>query len=296
MRRLRNFSILLFIVSVALFLAFQLRARSHKDSSGLDIFMGSGTIEASVTDSEDVLLADVTARDSRDGDVTDSLVVEKISTFLRPSTRIITYAAFDKENHVTRAERELVYTDYEAPKFTITEPLVFSAGTTEILAHVSVADCLDGDLTDSVKILSNERLMVDVPGNYEIKLQAANSAGDVETLPVTVKILEEGPGELQIFLSDYVVYVPAGGEFDPLSLVKEVKIGGTKYPVVPGAGSYENGVNNPAEVTVGTNYIHVDDTVDRSTPGDYRVTYSMTIEKGNGTEISGETTLYVVVR
>ncbi len=296
MRRLRQFSILLFIIVLAVFLVFRFREKAQKDGSGPDISMGSGTIEVSVTDGEDVLLSGITANDRRDGDVTDSLVVENISTFLRPATRIVTYAAFDRENHVTRAQRELVYTDYRSPEFSITEPLTFPAGTTDILENVSVSDCLDGDLTDSVKILAEKSLTVDVAGNYEVKLQAANSAGDVETLPVVVTFTEGRSEELRIVLNNYVLYLPQGSEFDPHSVLKEIWIGGTAYQISGGYGTFVNGENNTPDARIGTNMIGVDNPVDTSTPGNYRVNYSLSIEKSNGTVITGLATLYVVVR
>jgi len=298
MRKLRNFSIILFVIAAGLFAYFQAREMSLQDRQGPEITVSSGSIAVSISDPEEKLLEGVTASDRRDGDVTDSIVVESVSTFLRPGTRIVRYAAFDQDMHVSRAEREMTYTDYRAPEFSITQPLVFAPGNTDLLKYVEVSDCLDGDLSDSVKILSDSALLVDVAGDYQVRLQASNSAGDVAVLPVVIKIQQQQNSMPQISLSDYVIYLDPGAEFDPYSLIQGVSINNTLYEVEEGSGTYgdpERDMSVPA--VVGTNQLSVNDPVDTSVPGNYTVTYSMTVSVGNyGDTVTGTTNLYVVVR
>lgn len=298
MRKLRNFSIILFLISAALFAYFQAREMSLQDRNGPEITVSKPSVSVSINDPEEKLLEGITAFDKRDGDVTDSLVVENISTFLRPGTRIVRYAAFDQDMHVSRAEREMTYTDYRAPEFSITKPLVFTPGDTELLKNVEVSDCLDGDLSDSVKILSDTELLVDVPGEYEVRLQASNSAGDVAELPVVMRIQQAQSNMPQILLDNYVVYLNPGEEFDQYAHIEGVSIGNTVYEVEEGKGTYGRKDRDPSEMAVvGTRQIHIANPVDTSVPGNYKVTYSMTISVGNyGEEVTGSTDLYVVVR
>lgn len=298
MRKLRNFSIILFVISALLFAYFQMRELSLQDRNGPEIMMNRGAIGVSINDPEEKLLEGVSAVDKRDGDVTDTLVVENISTFLRPGTRIVRYAAFDQDMHVSRAEREMTYTDYRAPEFSITRPLVFSPGDTDLLKNVLVSDCLDGDLSDSVKLLSDTELLVDVPGEYEVRLQASNSAGDVSVLPVTMKIQQSQGNMPQILLDSYVIYLNPGEEFDPYSHITGVTIGNTTYEVEEGKGTYgREDRDKSVMAVVGTRQIRIGNPVDAAVPGNYKVTYSMTITVGNyGEEVTGSTNLYVVVR
>lgn len=299
MRKLRNFSIILFIIAVALFVLFRVREMSLQDRSGPEIAMGANSISVSIHDPETKLLEGITAADRKDGDVTGSLVVENMSTFLRPGTRLVRYAAFDNDMHVSRAEREMTYTDYRRPEFSITQPLVFNSGNTKLLDNVTVSDCLDGDLTDSIKILSDSELLVDVAGDYQVRLQAANSAGDVAALPVTITIREgQNSSEPQIRLDNYVIYLNPGDEFDPYSLITEVSIGNTLYDLEEGEGTYGvEDLDPEVPIVVGTEQIEVSGMPDTSAPGNYTVTYSMTITAGSyGEKVTGTTNLYVVVR
>ena len=52
------------------------------------------------------LLEGVTATDPEDGDVTDSLIVEKVS-FTAEGKAIVTYAALDESNNVGKASMEV---------------------------------------------------------------------------------------------------------------------------------------------------------------------------------------------
>lgn len=53
---------------------------------------------------ESLLLEDVTAADDQDGDVSESLLVEKISVTAKGDV-IVTYAAMDSSNNVAKASR-----------------------------------------------------------------------------------------------------------------------------------------------------------------------------------------------
>lgn len=53
-------------------------------------------------DSMDELLVGVTANDSHDGDVSDTIIIESLIPLSNSSTAKVTYAAQDKESHITK--------------------------------------------------------------------------------------------------------------------------------------------------------------------------------------------------
>lgn len=293
---LRRFSRLLLILTLAAFALFLFKNRSGVDTRGPVIHVEEGLLEVGVQDGEEVLLEGVTARDSSDGDVTDSVEVENISTFYGDKKRLVTYVAFDSDQHVARATRELRYTDYESPRFSLTEPLQYLPGKVNL--KVSASDCLDGDITSAIKLMVGDPITTDQPGKYKATFQVANSAGDVSSLPVVIEILDttEQSG-LSIELDRYLDYVAKGSMFDPYSYLNNVKISNREYRVVAGAGNFNNAtISRDEEIVVGTDMIHVSGEVNTSEAGTYPVEYSITIDKGHADTVTAHTTLYVVVR
>lgn len=293
---LRRLSRLLFVITLAAFAVFLFRNRSGVDSRGPVITAEDTLLKVSVNDPEEVLLEGVTARDSSDGDVTGSVEVENISTFYSEKKRLVTYVAFDSDNHVARATRELQYTDYESPRFSLTEPLQYLPGAVNL--KVSASDCLDGDITSAIKLQVKGAITTDQPGKYEAAFQVANSAGDVSTLPVTIEILENDMQRLaEIRLNKYLDYIPKGGAFDPYDYLDTVTIGGRSYRVVRGEGNFNNAdIGRDEEIVVGTDMIDVSGNVDTASPGTYEIEYSITVDRGHTDVSTSHTVLYTVVR
>ena len=117
MKRLRTLSITLFIASLILFGINYYRMNIVEDKTGPVVNIEDSFVQVSVKDNENALLKGLTATDATDGDVTSSVIVESISPFTGTGRRIVNYAAFDSDNHVTHARRELVYTDYRSSQF-----------------------------------------------------------------------------------------------------------------------------------------------------------------------------------
>ena len=144
--------------------------------------------EFSVNDGEDALLDGVSASDKEDGIVTESLIIESVSPFVDKNTRIVTYAAFDSSNNVTKLEREIHYYDYISPVFTSDSHIYVKQGDyAEILSHLSATDCIDGDISNKIKLEVNN-VVKGVPGDYAVQITVTNSCGDVsvENIVVTV--------------------------------------------------------------------------------------------------------------
>lgn len=290
-------SIILFIISVIVFGIFWYKERILEDQTGPVFSMNDSTFTISVKDDEAALLKGITAADARDGDVTNSIIVETVSPFTGTGHRIVNYAAFDSDNHVTHAKRELVYSDYTPPRFTMRKPLTFPLNATNLLEGVGAEDCIDGDITSSIKMMSDEEIDSANVGEYSARLKVTNSAGGVSYLPVTIEIYDSTARykKPQLDLKEYIVYVNKGDHFDEEDYIDKVTIESKEYTPVESGGTYglkyQSGDEN--ENTIDYSYIDIDSDIDTDITGCYEVNYSIEdTVKGTGT---GTARLYVVV-
>ena len=297
MRKLRTMSITLFIASLILFGINYYRKSIYEDRTGPVFQIEDNIIEVSVKDDEKALLKGLTATDAADGDVTDSVIVESISPFTGTGRRIVNYAAFDSDNHVTHAKRELAYTDYRASQFHLSKPLSFAMNATNLLDGITVDDCIDGDLTKSVKLMSDEEIDTSHVGEYSARLKVTNSAGGVSYLPVTIEIYDASVQyrRPQLKLTDNVVYIEKGEYFDEKEYLSSITINGTEYSMTEDAGTYGARYLSPDETenTIGYDRVEIESDVDTDVSGYYELIYSFEdTEENAGT---GHARLYVVV-
>ena len=297
MKRLRTMSIILFIISVIVFGIFWYKERILEDQTGPVFSMNDSTFTISVKDNEAALLKGITAADAKDGDVTSSIIVETVSPFTGTGHRIVNYAAFDSDNHVTHAKRELVYSDYTPPRFTMRKPLTFPLNATNLLEGVGAEDCIDGDITSSIKMMSDEEIDSAHVGEYSARLKVTNSAGGVSYLPVTIEIYDSTARykKPQLDLKEYIVYVNKGDHFDEEDYIDKVTIESKEYTPVESGGTYgiKYQSNDESENTIDYSYIDIDSDIDTNITGCYEVNYSIEdTVKGTGT---GTARLYVVV-
>lgn len=229
-----------------------------------------------------LLLGDVTATDPEDGDVTKSLVVESVSQFVEDRHCIVTYAAFDSANHVTKVSRHVFLTDYVPPRFVITAPLEFSYSSTfNPLKVVKAFDCVDGDISDRILMnLANPEDNFKSVGTHRVEFKVTNSLGDVALLETEIVVYNRTYTEIRmtpvINLSEYVVYADGSGSIDPMSYVKGITLGGVSYTV----DEYTEGELKVDDV--GINY---------SVPGVYKILFTCS----NKDDYIGSAVLLVVV-
>lgn len=297
MRRLRTLSITLFIASLILFGINFYRKSIYEDKTGPVFQIENNVVQVSVKDDQKALLKGLTATDSADGDVTDSVIVESISPFTGTGRRIVNYAAFDSDNHVTHVRRELAYTDYRASQFHLRKPMSFAMNATNLLDGIAVDDCIDGDLTKSVKLMSDEEIDTSHVGEYSARLKVTNSAGGVSYLPVTIEIYDASVQyrRPQLKLTDYVVYIEKGEYFDEEEYLSSITINGTEYSMTDEAGTYgaQYLSQDETEKTIGYDRVEIESDVDTDVSGYYEVEYSFEdTEENTGT---GHARLYVVV-
>ena len=297
MRRLRAISASLFVVSILLFGICIIKDKVIDDKTGPLFHMDSNTVEVSVKDEEKELLRGLTAVDASDGDVTDSIIVESISPFTGTGHRIVTYAAFDSDNHVTHVKRELEYTDYEPTRFHLNKQLSFAMNATNLLDGITGEDCIDGDITKSIRMMSDQEINTSYVGEYNARLKVTNSAGGVSYLPVTVEIFDAAVHYRlpQIKLTENVVYVKEGEFFEEEDYLKSIVINGAEYSLTHENESYasSNGLLDMKEKSIDFDRVDIESDVDTDVTGYYEVVYSFEdTEFSTGT---GKTRLYVVV-
>lgn len=294
MRRLKVLCVIICIISLVLYGGYRFYLFRITDQTGPTIEMESDEAVIKIASEREALLDGVTAYDTKDGDVTDSLVVESVSKFLDDNKKIVTYAAFDSNGHVGKATRKVRYADYVAPTFSSKAPFRFPVNTTKFTDNVKAKDCIDGDITDKVKVSPGFSVVTDTPGEYKFQIQVSNSSGDVEYLPITVEIYDPTDVELkpQIRLKKYITYTTVGKEIDADDYLKEVQIGAATYKMTSEADSYSD-MTPTVGGTLNYSEIEVDDSkVNYEKAGTYEITYSMTVDE----KYEGKCRLVVVVR
>ena len=284
MRGLRQFSAGLLVVSVLVFAIFVIYTKTHADTVGPQLYVDKDILKVSVKEDEKSLMTGITARDSQDGDVTKSLVIENMSNFTTKGRRLITYAAFDSNGNVGKISREIQYTDYEPPHFIMKSAPEFSQSQLDKMEDYSsiiqAEDCLDGDISRNISMSQlGDYEESQFGGTQELEFKVSNSAGDVISLPVTVSYHEVGAPIVQ--LSSYITYIKKGTQFDPSGYLKKVQIGTDEYDMSEFRDKYKD---QTMTIKNGVNTME---------SGNYTVSYTVTT--GSGNQLRGSTVYLQVV-
>lgn len=289
MRRLRVTIVLVFVLSVIAFIAYNVMARMVEDHTPPVITCDSDTVTVSVEDDDSALLQGMTAEDNRDGDLTDSIRVSSMSNFTEPGKRTANYAVFDSSNQVATYSRTVEYTDYTSPQIHLSEPLRFDLEEMEdinLAENMTVQDCLDGDISSQIRATFSDNTYISQAGNYEVTVQVSNSAGDTCSVPLTVTVTDSSDDEemdkYYPVLSQYIVYTNVGKSVDLNSLVIGLERNGSEY-LFEDDNSFLPGERGDVQVS---------GSVDYKTAGTYTVDYTFTTED----DVSATTKLAVVVR
>ncbi len=246
----------------ALYLYCTVSFYQRSNDPGPEITFDREFLAVSVNDGRQVLLDGAAATDRRDGDVTPSIVIEGLSPLMDDNTRIVTYAAFDRNNQVGKAQRKIQYTDYTPLRFSLHAPLtgVYSSWDVEtLLRPLKAYDCLDGDLTSQIFVTDwTWATTSDAFRTLMIDVQVTNSAGEMASLTVPIRMqVDEGSRRnynAEITLDSYLVYHPVGTPFDFARWFREAA------------------VLSDIRLTEG---FTTETTLDVNTPGVYLVTYAI---------------------
>lgn len=258
----------LMILCLAVFFGYRMLDQIRTDTTPPAISISQEALEASVYDDKSALLAGVTAQDDRDGDVTDSLVVESIRLVGEDGLVSVGYAAFDAAGNVAKATRQVRYTDYQGPVFSLSAPLVFIHNSGfDVLDVISASDALDGDITHRIRAASVDDTTISTLGSHEVKFRVSNSLSDTASLVLPVEVHASDVYNASLTLTSYLDYVQVGADFNARRYLDKLTLGAEVI-------SLTNGI--PANITVKTT-----GDADTQTPGVYCIDYTVTYSAGN---------------
>ncbi|MBE7005818.1 MAG: DUF5011 domain-containing protein [Ruminococcaceae bacterium] len=273
---MRTLKTILCIATALSVLAFALAiyyTQFYKDVVPPEIRMDADVITVSAADGDEALLRGVTATDNRDGDITGAVLVDGVSQLTGPNAARVRYIVFDAAENAATASRTVVYSDYEAPRVFVLQPLTYNVGDTIALrGRVIARDCLEGNITDRIRI-SSQDLSNRAAGVYHLTIWVMNKLGDVSTVTVPVIVREDDPAAPVVELKSYLTYLTRGEEFDPKAYFQ----------------SYYDSADSRARNYY--DHLEVSGEVDTDTPGTYEVVYSATNSDG----LTGQAILTVVV-
>lgn len=283
MKKIRIAILVFFLAVASVFTYTYVKRRLSVDFHAPVITAEEGVLTVSITATEQDLLRGMTARDNIDGDVTDTLVVTSKSKFISKGRLRVNYAAFDSNKNVGTASREVVYVDYVPPRFHLYEPLRYSSSASGIdyLEHMTAEDCLDGNITQQIKISFGNTTAVSSSSTIQrINVQVTNSGGDTSVLELTASMedyllySESAPA-----LKEYIAYVPQGGTINLRGYIVGIWSAGS--------------VKSFSDTRYTAANVSIDETgLDYSTPGVYKVIFRL---RSNDMTELGTAELFVVV-
>ena len=182
-------------------------------------------IEVSVSSDDSAVLEGIIANDAEDGDLKNKLIVEGMSRFISKGKRSATIAVVDSDDNVTEVTRDVIYTDYESPKFSLTAPLIFPVGTSKIDGVIKASDMIDGNITGKIRLKTDVSDLGDREGSFSVTFTCSNSLGDSSSIPLTITYDHNVADSSypKITLSDYLVYIKQDTYLDPWGYVASLK-------------------------------------------------------------------------
>lgn len=258
------------ILCLLVFICYFIAVRAKTDTAAPVISFDSEVLSVSVYDEQAILLNGISALDKQDGDVTDSILIEKISSIREDHCATITYAAFDQSGNVTKAERIIQYTDYESPRFALSAPLIFRSGSSiDLFDHVTVTDLLDGDLSKKVKAsLVGGTTSISQIGVHKVELRVTNSMGDTARLTIPVDVYQANEYNATVTLTDNLIYLKKGDTFLPKQYLKSLDTGFTEYSI--------------SQLSSRELSVDIQSDVQTDTCGTYSATYTVSYENYTG--------------
>ena len=273
MRLVKIGLIIVFLVSAGLFGVTGLMKLGSRGDEKPVIESDGEALEISCEYTKEDLLLGVSASDEEDGDLTDQIVAGSFSRFVDPGVTGLTYVVFDSRGQSASLTREVRFTDYHSPRFALSEPLVFREGEgsyTEAMERLDAVDQLDGSRKDWI-VQTDTDVNYSTAGNYTMSVEVTNSLGDTASAGLPVHVVNAQSRNVQIALTQGIVYLEAGEEIDP--------------------ASYISGVTGPNGAALDPGTVSAQSGVDVNTPGCYEIHYQASDGAGN----AGETWLTVIV-
>lgn len=257
MRWLKMFAVTALAVALAVFFLSTALEIIQNDDTLPEISCESETLEIPCDYTTEQLLEGMTAYDEKDGDLTSEILVGNFTRFIQPGYCRLNYIVFDSDEHMATLTRDVYFTDYTSPQFSLSEPLCFPADTvtiSQIREMFSANDRIDGNITPWISYIEGN-VVTTVPGDYTITMEVTNSFGDTVRYEFPVHIYDGSTQDYNIALTQGMVTLTKGATFDPFDYVASVR-------TVGGAA-------------VASEQLNITSNVDMETPGIYEVHYEM---------------------
>lgn len=271
---------LVLVLAIVIFVGYNMYTGVADDTKGPEFSISGELLELSVEDPQTRLLEGVTAFDNRDGDVTDTVIVENVYGLKNGNEVTVTYAAFDRSGNVTKATRQVCYTDYKSPVLTVTRSLAIPSGI-DIMNYVKAEDVFDGDISRRIRgaLVSDSGSLGSV-GRHDVQFQVYNSIGDTVKLTLPVEVYSADKYNASVELKENLVYLSERSMIDYESYLAEFSYNSVKYDLSTGV---------PSDL-----HVVINGSVNTWVPGVYPVTYTVTRLYGN-MAYTGYAMLVVVV-
>ena len=195
--RTRIFVIILFLLSIGAYAGYAFYQRFVVDKVPPVITMDESTIHLNSGASDEEILSGVSAKDNKDGDVSDTLMVETKTNFIEPGRFNVSIVAYDSSNNISKNTREVIYDDYESPTILVVEELRFPVSNdaskfsaTSILSRLQAQDKIEGNISGRMQLTYEQNILITTPGDYKASVSVTNSYGDVATLPITITVYD----------------------------------------------------------------------------------------------------------
>ena len=282
MKRINAILLMVLAVAIGLFAGYHILIHNRVDTVRPVLRVEEGMLEISVKDPEEVLLAGIYAQDDRDGDVTDSILVESVYGISEENVTTVTYAAFDRAGNVAKIQRQVRYKDYERPRFVLYGSMTFAYGSGfDLLEYIGAEDVIEGDIGRRVHAtLISDTKGIEVQGRHQVKIQVTNNLGDTVEMVLPVEVYDPEWYAAGVMLSDYLIYLDRGERFDPKAYLTGFVLRGELIELIDGI---------PADIEV-----EIDNGVDVNVPGVYEVSYILS-KSLNLNTYSGIARMIVVV-
>lgn len=273
MRIVRIILIVVSILSLGIFGISELIRFSGRDTEAPEITSDRDVLEIPCEYTQEQLMEGLSAEDETDGDLTSEIIAGPFSRFINTGECNLTYVVFDSSDQPATLTRKVRFTDYHPPRFTLTEPLVFSeqeGSYTTAMERLGASDQLDGDLKEWITQTDTDVNYQRV-GTYTMSVEVSNSFGDTSSAALPVHVVSAENRRVDIALTSGIVYISAGESLDPSAYIS-------------GVTAADGSSLDPSAVTA-------ESAVDTNTPGCYEVHYQVFDAGGN----TGETWLTVIV-
>lgn len=220
-----------------------------KGSNPMEIYLGQSYVEPGAT-----------ASDNIEGDISDKIVIDGQVDKNIAGDYIITYTVSDLGGNEAKKERKVtVSADNVKPVITLkgTNPMPLKVGDSYNEPGATATDNVDGDLTNKININSSD-VNTSLAGTYEVVYTVSDNSGNKATKKRSVVVSMDNTAPIITLKGSNPMNIQINGNYNE-----------------PGATANDNIDGNI------TNKIIITGSVNTSTVGQYKITYTVTDNAGN---------------